>query len=94
MLVSLTREADLAIASGTHHRTEATLLTHLDAFAKMRAFADRAGASDAFLAAFEDLTRQAITEGYGDDELSALCEVLRPGDGAANAPATHCGSTA
>jgi 3-hydroxyisobutyrate dehydrogenase-like beta-hydroxyacid dehydrogenase len=94
MLVSLTREADLAIASGSHRGTEATLLTHLDAFAKMRAFTNRAGASDGLLAAFEDLTKQAITAGHDDDELSALFEVLRPGDGARTAPATPHGRTA
>lgn len=77
----LVGESDKAIAANDHRGTEATLLTYHQSFVDLQNFARRAHTPDGLIAAFTNVMQQAIDAGRGNEELSALYEVLRPARG-------------
>lgn len=73
----LAGESDRAIASGDHRGTDATVETYLQSFRDLKGYAGRTGLPDGLLTAFVETMQKTVQAGRGQDEISALYEVLR-----------------
>lgn len=69
---------ETAIADRSHAGSEATLDVHFAAFTGVAAAANAAGLCHPLMRAINDHFEQAISAGFGADELSAVFETFRP----------------
>ena len=72
-------ESDRAIVADDHRGVDATVQTYLESFRDLQGYVNRMGLPEDVIGAFVEVMQKAIQAGRGQEEISALYDILQPG---------------